>query len=121
MPIEIATLMQRSLGIAVNKLRERRDWDQSHLAYEIHRLGRHLLAPAQSTISRWEKGQHPPSRAHLLALMKIARNREAHDLAEIFRAPASAWTLPAALLEAGILHSDASVRSESQAAGRKKG
>jgi transcriptional regulator with XRE-family HTH domain len=53
-----------------------------------------MPAPSQETISRWENGEQAPSPAYRMALARVAaKYKTTEDLAELFRAPISAWRL----------------------------
>ncbi len=87
--------MRRGLGRAVVELRARMRWGQAELAEQISRHGGRgrLLVPSQEVISRWENGTQAPSPAYRLALGRVAAKHGHEDLAELFRAPISAWRL----------------------------
>lgn len=89
--------MHRGLGRAVGQLRARMQWGQADLAKEINKHASRMnivLTPDQGTISRWESGDKAPSPRHRMVLARIAAKHKAtEDLAEIFRAPVSAWRL----------------------------
>jgi transcriptional regulator with XRE-family HTH domain len=88
--------MHRGLSGAVIDLRERRRWGQEDLAQEISKWAARLnvtLTPDQGTISRWERGLSAPSPEHRMVLARIATKHRYTDLADIFRAPTSAWRL----------------------------
>jgi transcriptional regulator with XRE-family HTH domain len=88
--------MQQGLGKAVADLRIARGWNQSDLASEIARGARTgaSLKPTQDRISRWETGEAAPSQEYRAALARIAANdKRSEHLAELFRAPVSAWRL----------------------------
>jgi transcriptional regulator with XRE-family HTH domain len=88
--------MQKGLGKAVVDLRAALRWSQEDLAHEITRVTRSgaRLHPTQDRISRWETGDAAPSQEYRAALAKIAaQSKKTEDLAELFRAPVSAWRL----------------------------
>ena len=88
--------MKRGLSDAVVELRARMQWGQMELASQIRAQGRRLrveLLPTQETISRWENGGQAPSPEYRMVLSKIAAKHRHEDLAELFRAPISAWRL----------------------------
>ena len=88
--------MHRGLGRAVAELRARMRWGQVDLAHHISRHGSRVgltLAPAQEMISRWERCEQAPSPVYRTALAKLAAEYGHDDLAELFRAPISAWWL----------------------------
>ena len=88
--------MHRGLSKAVLDLRARMRWGQMDLAEQIGkhggRAGR-MLAPSQEVISRWENASQAPSPAYRVVLGNIAAKHKHDDLAELFRAPISAWRL----------------------------
>ncbi len=89
-------LMHRNLGRAVKALRTLMKLDQPEFAEEIKKEGLRTglrLDVGRETVSRWEHGQRAPSPAHRMALSKIAAKNRHEDLAELFRAPISAWKL----------------------------
>lgn len=88
--------MRRGLSLAVVELRARLGWGQEDLAQAITRQGARLnltLAPDRITISRWENRERSPSPEHRMVLARIAVGHGHEDLAELFRAPVSAWRL----------------------------
>ena len=88
--------MQRGLSRAVVALRERMRWGQMDLATELTKQGARAkiaMTPTQGTISRWEHGEQAPSAPHRMALARVAAKYGHEDLAEVFRAPVSAWRL----------------------------
>jgi hypothetical protein len=88
--------MHKGLSRAVIELRARMRWGQTDLAKEISRQGvraKVTLTPDQGTISRWERCESAPSPQHRMVLARIASKNGHEDLAELFRAPISAWRL----------------------------
>ncbi len=71
-------------------------WGQKDLACEISKHGvraKVKLAPDQRAVSRWERGAIAPSPLARMALARIAMKYKHEDLAQLFRAPVSAWRL----------------------------
>src|SRR5689334_12101619 len=88
--------MHQGLSRAVVELRARMKWGQADLAQAIQLQGSRvhlILTPDQGTISRWERCQSAPSQQHRMVLSRISSKNGHEDLAELFRAPVSAWRL----------------------------
>lgn len=77
-------------------LRARMRWGQDDLAKEITKTAakmRVAIAPNRICVSRWENGEAAPSSEHRMVLARIAAKHGHEDIAELFRAPVSAWRL----------------------------
>ena len=88
--------MQRGLSRAVVDLRARLQWGQEDLAREITKMAakmRVAIAPNRICVSRWENGETAPSPEHRMVLARISAKHGHEDIAELFRAPVSAWRL----------------------------
>ncbi len=89
--------MQRGLSKAVLELRARMNWSQDDLAHEMCKMAARMgvgIKPNRISISRWENGETAPSEEHRVVLARIAgRNKDTARLAELFRAPVSAWRI----------------------------
>ena len=88
--------MRRGLSRAVLDLRTRMRWGQEDLAKEITKTAARMrvaITPNRTCVSRWENGDAAPSSEHRMVLAKIAAKHGHEDIAELFRAPVSAWRL----------------------------
>jgi hypothetical protein len=89
--------MHRGLSEAVIDLRARMEWSQQDLAREMCRTAARMgveIRPNQVCVSRWENMETAPSAEHRMVLARVAgRHKRTEDLAELFRAPVSAWRL----------------------------
>jgi DNA-binding transcriptional regulator YiaG len=88
-------VMHNWLGRAVNELRQRLECSQEELARAIGKHGGKTTD--HMTVSRWERGIEAPSPIKRMALGKIAAKHGHEELADVFRAPTSAWRLVARL------------------------
>ena len=82
--------MHIEIGHATCELRRRLEWSQEQLAEALTKYGE---ATHPVTVSRWERGVDSPSPEKRSVLGRIADRRDHADLAEVFRAPMSAWRL----------------------------
>ncbi len=89
--------MHRGLSAAIIDLRSRMEWSQEELANEICRVAAKMgspIRPDRKTVWRWEQMEFAPNGEHRMVLARIAaRLPKTEDLAELFRAPVSAWRL----------------------------
>ncbi len=89
--------MQKGLGRAVMDLRARMGWSQEDLAQEMCKVAARMgieIRPNRICVLRWEKTETAPNSEHRMVLARIAaRSKKTEDLAELFRAPVSAWRL----------------------------
>jgi hypothetical protein len=71
-------------------------WGQTELSDEIGKGAARAgldIKPNQVCVSRWENCETAPSQQHRMVLARIAAKNGHEDLAELFRAPLSAWRL----------------------------
>ena len=89
--------MHKGLGRAVLDLRSAMQWSQTDLAVEIGKVAIKLnvqVQPVQEIVSRWERGEAAPSPQYRMLLGRVAeRDSRTTHLADLFRAPESAWRL----------------------------
>lgn len=88
--------MRRGLSRAVVDLRARMRWSQEDLAREISKLATKMgvaITPNRICVTRWENCETAPSQQHRMVLARIAARHGHEDIAELFRAPISAWRL----------------------------
>lgn len=87
-------VMRRHIGRTISALREHMRVGQAEFA---RALGKYTEGrpPDQAQISRWERGEVLPSPAHRAALARLAEKHKKEELAEVLRAPVSAWRLVA--------------------------
>src|SRR6266498_1953197 len=89
--------MHRGLSEAVIDLRARMEWSQEHLANQMCKVAARNgveINPTRRCVIRWEGMETAPSTEHRMVLARIAaRHKKTADLAELFRAPVSAWRL----------------------------
>ena len=89
--------MHRGLSEAVIDLRARMEWSQEFLANEMCKVATRTgieISPTRRCVIRWESMETAPSSEHRMVLARIAaRHKKTEDLAELFRAPVSAWRL----------------------------
>ncbi len=80
-------------------LRARMEWGQEDLAREMCKVAAKMgsdIRPNRICVLRWENGEAAPNEHHRVVLARIAaRERKTEDLAQLFRAPVSAWRLAA--------------------------
>ncbi len=93
-------MMHRHIGRTVNRLREHMRVGQAEFA---RALGKYTEGrpPDQAQISRWERGEVLPSPAHRAALARLAEKHKKEELAELLRAPVSAWRVVALVEKLG--------------------
>ena len=83
-------LMHAEIGRAICELRRRLEWSQEQLAQAMTKNGEYTHPV---TVSRWERGVDSPSPEKRMVLTRITHGKGHEDLADLFRAPISAWRL----------------------------
>jgi transcriptional regulator with XRE-family HTH domain len=89
--------MHRGLSNAVIELRARTGLSQEDLANKMCKVAARMgspIRPDRITVCRWENMDTAPNAEHRMVLARIAgQQKKTEDLAELFRAPVSAWRL----------------------------